>query len=351
MVAPNVRDFGELERQLHGWLGARMPAASDLRFSDFTYPRGAGRSHETILFDLAWTESGRERTSGLAVRIKPTTFTVFLDDMFYEQYCVIRALHEDGTVPVPKALWYEPDPTVLGAPFFVMERLRGRVAVSAPSYLETGWVVDATPAQRERMWRNGIEAMARLQKVPLARLEVLAPPEGMTGFAFEWDRWDRFMKAMVRADRPLEDHHHWSSVLHATMPADPTPGLVWGDARIGNIMVDDRFDVVALLDWEQPSLGGALHDLGWWLFNQRTKVTSRGGDALPGMPDRQTTIDIWQDASGIRADGIEWYEAFAAFKQACLGVNMLDLWKRELPSEDHPGIAALREMIRALEGR
>jgi len=49
--------------------------------------------------------------------------------------------------------------------------------------------------------------------------------------------------------------------LRERWPANQPAGLVWGDARLGNIMFDDNFEAVAVMDWEQPSLGGALHDL------------------------------------------------------------------------------------------
>ena len=59
IVAPETRDLGDLARSLAKWMGGKMPGASDVRIDNLTYPRGAGQSHETILFDAHWARSGR----------------------------------------------------------------------------------------------------------------------------------------------------------------------------------------------------------------------------------------------------------------------------------------------------
>jgi len=115
-VAPAMRDLSVLAAQLVDWLGRRMPGARNIRVDNLDYPRGAGQSHETILFDAAWDEGGAARSRGMVVRIKPTSFTVFLDDMFVEQYQLMRAMHDSGKVRVAEVLWFEEDPTLLGAP-------------------------------------------------------------------------------------------------------------------------------------------------------------------------------------------------------------------------------------------
>ena len=349
IVTPYVRDFSVLGRQLTDWLADRLDGAADLRLENFDYPRGAGQSHETILFEAHWREAGENRSTGLAVRIKPTRFTVFLDDMFEEQCQLMQALKADGRVPVAGVYWLEKDPSILGAPFFVMERLHGRVAVSHPSYMESGWVAEATAEQRARLWGQAVRMLGALQTVPQDSLGFLVPAEGMSGFEYEWDRWDRFLRHIEKPDRPVAEHRRIWSLLRDRMPADPPAGLVWGDARIGNILVDDSFDIVALMDWEQPSLGGALQDLGWWLFNQRVKVRENGGRLLAGIPDREETIEIWAATTGIEPREVEWYEAFAGLKTASLSINMMDMRGQVPPGGDYaatPQMRCLQEFLR-----
>ena len=86
IVAPETRDLAELAGALSGWLAQKMPGASDMVIDNLDYPRGAGMSHETILFDAHWREGGEAKSQGMVVRIKPEKKTVFPDNLFDEQY-------------------------------------------------------------------------------------------------------------------------------------------------------------------------------------------------------------------------------------------------------------------------
>lgn len=330
IVAPSVRDLDDLTVALTGWLAGKLIGARDLRLSSVGYPRGSGQSAETVLFDATWRQDGRDHVHGFVVRIKPTSFSIFIDDMFAEEFALMQLLGESGRVPIATVLWFEPDASVLGAPFFVMERLAGRVAVSIPSYLDVGWVADATPAQRSAMWEDAIRSLASVQSVPVAEASFLQLPGGGTGFDQEWDRWGRALAKIDRSDRPLPELRMLRDELRATVPTHRPEGIVWGDARLGNVLVGEDFRVVALMDWEQPSLGGALHDLGWWLISQRGKCASRSEVPL-GVLGRDEIIAIWHETTGISTESIDWYEAFAAFKMSCCMLRMLELRGQEVP--------------------
>lgn len=342
IVTPAVRDLDETKLALTQWFSDRLSNAEDLQLEGLTYPRGSGQSHETILFDARWREGGSERHHGYVVRIKPTQFTLFHDDMFTEEYQLMRALHQAGTVPIAPVHWFEDDPSVLGAPFFVMSKVQGSVAISIPSYLDSGWVAEATEAERATLWESAVRALAAVQTLTVDQAPFLDLGTAPTGFDQEWDRWERFLDPIDTADRPLPGYRELLRHLGRTKPANRPPGIVWGDARLGNMMVGDDFRVVALMDWEQPSLGGALHDLGWWLISQRGKIASSGGAALPGMLDREETIALWESVTDISTEGIDWYEAFAGFKMAVTMVRMLDLRGQSAPGGDYDGLFHVR---------
>ncbi len=338
IVAPRTRDLAELGAQLTTWLTGKMPQARSLKIANLDYPRGAGRSHETVLFDLAWSEGGQSRSEGYVIRVKPSANMVYPDDLFEEQYRVMRVLHELGTVPVAEVPWYEEDPAIVGAPFFVMKKLEGRVAVSFPPYAQEGWVAEATPAQRRKFWEGGVRNLALIQSTPLDRVQFLAGPEGArSGLAQEWDKYDRFVE-WVSQDRRWPVLDAARDALRARWPDNQPEGLVWGDARLGNIMFDENFDVVAVMDWEQASLGGALHDLAWWL-----QMSSFAHEELPGRPHlegmgtRAETIGLWQEITGIPVDDLDWYLDFTAFKTGCLSVSTSRLWG--WPEPDHAFLA------------
>jgi aminoglycoside phosphotransferase (APT) family kinase protein len=327
IVAPAVRELDVLARQLVPWLQARLPEARDLQVDQLSYPFGAGRSHETILFDVSWLTKGGERIKNeWVVRIKPTKHTVFPDDLFEQQYKVMRVVHEHGAVRVARPLWFDTDSSILGAPFFVMERRRGRVPVSIPPYVTTGWVAEATPAQRAKMWDNAVSQLAAIQSVPLSSVQFLqGPDQARQGLAQEWDKYVRFVQ-WVNQDRRWPVLEAALDRLKSLWPANQPPGLVWGDARIGNMMFDESFEVVAVMDWEQPSLGGALHDLAWWLYlSKQMHGATAERPHLQGMGTREETIARWQELTGISTADIEWYEDFTALKVSCTGVRLSSL--------------------------
>ena len=161
VVAPHVRDLGILAAALADWLADRMPAARGIRIDNLAYPLGAGMSHETILFDAAWREDGSDKAQGMVVRIKPTENTVYPDDLFDRQYRLIELMHEFGAVRVARPLWFESDAALLGAPFFIMEKVAGRVAVSYPPYAKQGWLVDTPATTRRRIWESAVTSWRR----------------------------------------------------------------------------------------------------------------------------------------------------------------------------------------------
>ena len=334
IVAPHQRDLQDLAGILAGWLAGRQAGASDVEVSNLAYPRGAGQSHETILFDVTWTVAGERRTDGLVVRIKPGAFTVYPDDLFIEQYRVMQVMRDLGHVPVADTLWLEEDPGVLGAPFFVMRKLSGRVPVSVPPYSQAGWVYDATPDQRRRMWENGVRALAAIQRTPLDAVRFLeGPGHAREGLDQEFDKYSR-VAAWVQEDRAIPVLDAALQRLRDLWPANRPAGIVWGDARIGNIMFDDKFDVVAVMDWEQPSLGGALNDLAWWTTN--SEIMHGANESRPhlaGMGSRQETMDLWEEITGLSAQDLEWYEDFTRLKMSCLGIRMAALRDQPLPDE------------------
>lgn len=324
IVAPETRDLGDLARDLAGWLARQMPDARNIRIENLDYPRGAGMSHETVLFDAHWQEGGQSRSRGCVVRIKPSRFTVFPDNLFEEQYRVMQALHEGNYVRVARPLWFEPDPSVLGNAFFVMEKKQGRVPVSYPPYSTTGWLAEASPAQRRKVWDGAVRQLAAIQLVPLDKVRFLeGPRHAREGLAQEWDKYVRFV-AWLQEEKPYPVLEAALERLKSLWPKNQPEGMVWGDARIGNMMFDDDFEVVAVMDWEQPSLGGALQDLAWFVVLSETMHgrNAQNGTWLEGMGSREETVALWEDICGKSAADLEWYEDFTHLKMSCTGVRL-----------------------------
>jgi aminoglycoside phosphotransferase (APT) family kinase protein len=97
------------------------------------------------------------------------------------------------------------------------------------------------------------------------------------------------------------------------------------------------------MDWEQPSLGGALHDLAWFTVVSETMHghSTRVGQFLEGMGTREETVALWEEVSGKSAADIDWYEDFAKLKMSCASVRLDQLRGSDMTQE-----AALRERLK-----
>jgi aminoglycoside phosphotransferase (APT) family kinase protein len=312
---PAQRDLAEARRALTGWLAAQHPH-SDPWVSDVDAPAFTGFSNETLLFDAAWTEDGTRVERGLVARVKPTGYSVFFEPDFEVQYRAMDLLAGSG-VPVPPLVGYEADAGVLGAPFFVMEKVEGRIPTDNPPYHMGGWVTEVSPDERAAMWWSGLEQMAGIHTLDWRTLGfgfLDRPALGRTGVEQQLAYYDAYFAwaAAGQANPTVEAGMAW---LRGHVPAAEPVQLCWGDARIGN-MIFDGGRCVAVLDWEMATLGNPVQDLAWWLFLDRHHSEGLGAPRLDGFPDVADTVRRWESLTGLAAKPEElwFYEVFAAVR-------------------------------------
>src|SRR5439155_8645145 len=89
-----------------------------------------------------WTEDGRGRRQGMVLRIEPSGFTVFPAYDVGQQFRIMQRLGEATDVPVPSMYWLEERTDVLGARFFVMGKVDGRIPPDNPPYHAAGWMTE-----------------------------------------------------------------------------------------------------------------------------------------------------------------------------------------------------------------
>ena len=158
------RDPELTHKQFVPWVRSQLPNAQDLRVSEFGGSGTTGFSNDTLLFELSWREDGRAHEENLVLRIEPAGLRVFPEYDLGLQYGIMQSLA--GTdVPVPRMLWRENDPAILGNPFYVMERIEGRIPDDNPPYHAAGWMTEITPEERASIWWSGIENLARIRAV------------------------------------------------------------------------------------------------------------------------------------------------------------------------------------------
>lgn len=324
MPIPEQRDREQTRKALTGWLEGKLTGAQHMVLSELGGPASTGFSNETIIFDASWRERGREHRGSYAIRVQPTAHTVFLESFFVHQYRVIKTLGERTDVPVPPVHWYEDDPSVLGAPFFVMSKVEGQAAGDQPPYTAAGWIFDATPEQQERMWWDAVEVMARIHDLDWRGLglDFLDRPHlGERGLDQQLAYNQAYFEWAARGEpEPIvEAARSW--LIANRMPEDEPDGLCWGDSRIGNMLFQD-FEVHAVLDWEMVTIGNPLQDLGWWMFLDRFHSDGHHLPRLPGFPSREATAARWSELTGRNTANLRWYEIYAGYQ---FGIVMMRL--------------------------
>ena len=141
---------------LTAWLASQLPNAQHLEISELVVPEGTGFSNDTILFFAQWLEDGALVRRELVARPQPVGHTVFLEPEFHTQYKVPDVLGQCTDVRVPTVRWFEEDRSILGSPFFVMDKVDGRAAPDQPAYTVAGWLFDATQEVRPRCGGTGL---------------------------------------------------------------------------------------------------------------------------------------------------------------------------------------------------
>jgi aminoglycoside phosphotransferase (APT) family kinase protein len=321
MPTPWQRDLERDRKHLTGWLAERLPDARDLRVSELRAPQSSGFSNDTLLFDLEYTQDGRAHEEPLVVRIQPVGFQVFPKYDLGLQFRTMQLLAATD-VPVPKMYWIEEhDSELLGAPFYVMGKVEGRVPTDNPPSHQGGWMLEIAPDERRAIWLGGVDCMARIHRLDYraAGFDFLEDPgsqasplERQMAYYADYLTW-----AARGLEQPtVETAQEW---LRRNAPVGEPTVLCWGDARIGNIIFDGTRPA-AVLDWEMVTLGSPEQDVAWQIFLDRHHSEGLGNQRLPGFPSYEETLEDYSRQSGFAVEHLHYYQVFAGYR---FGVIMI----------------------------
>jgi aminoglycoside phosphotransferase (APT) family kinase protein len=218
--------------------------------------------------------------------------------------------------------WLEMDDlSVAGAPFYVMGRVDGRVPADRPPYTTDGWLKALAPEAQARIWWGGIESMAKIHNLDWRALGfgfVDKPELGRTGLAQQMAFYERYLHWAARGKPQPIAEAAWDW-LKRNQPDDEPDSLVWGDARIGNIIfAPDGTEPLAVLDWEMVTHGNGEQDLAWAIFLDRHHSEGMGLPKLPGFPSDDETIARYEALTGRPVRHQKFYTIFAGFRFAVI---------------------------------
>jgi aminoglycoside phosphotransferase (APT) family kinase protein len=267
------------------------------------------------------------------------------------EYRVLRALH--GTaVPVPHPILYCDDPGVIGAPFYLMERLHGVVirTVLPPAF-------ETDPAACAGLGEELIDRLADLHAVDwqAAGLEGFSKPQGY--LERQLRRWTGQLDAS--RTRPIPDLDAVTAWLQQNLPESGPATIVHGDYRLDNVMYapEPPARILGIFDWEMATLGDPLADLGYLLSFWREAGDlpfDLGDDSWritehPGFCTRAQLVQRYTARTGRRLDRLTFYVTLAIWKLAIL---LEGSYKRHLAgTTDDPFFASLETGVPALARR
>lgn len=221
---------------------------------------------------------------------------------------------------VPEPLAYCEDDAVIGAPFYIMERVKGVILrPKRPSELQP------SAAQMTNIATAMIDTFVELHAVDFkaAGLADLGRPEGYVQRQIEgWIK--RYQKAKTDDISQMESLARW---LTDNMPPDSGAALIHNDYKYDNLSLnpDNLGDVIAVLDWEMATLGDPLMDLGtslgYWMDPDdppEFKQMQLSPTTLPGNPSRAEVAEIYARKSGRNIDQIVFYYAYGLYKIAVI---------------------------------
>jgi len=301
-----------LASQLAAYIAHRMPEARDVEIRDLERIFG-GASRETYRFRLHYRSGGETVERPLILRRDPPGSLIETDRAV--EFGTYRAFH--GTaVPVPEPLWLEEETRWLDHPFFIMEQLVGLEA--APAQLVLPPYDQHAAKLAEQKW-SILGEIHRADPVALgldAVMQGVAPEEC---WQRELAHWERTIDEDELCPQPvIRAAIRW---LRRRPPPPPQrAGVVHGDYRTGNFLVDPDGNIRAILDWEMAHLGDPLEDLAWSLNPiWRWAHDERAG----GLATRAEAIRIWEKASGMRADpvALAWWEVFSSVKGQAIWIS------------------------------
>jgi aminoglycoside phosphotransferase (APT) family kinase protein len=247
------------------------------------------------------------------------------------------------------------DPSVIGAPFYVMERVDGWVVRDRlPAFLDEG-----PDADRRAVGEELVDALVELHTVDwrAAGLEGWGKPTGY--LERQVRRWTGQLTIATGFTRPLPDLFRLGEWLAERVPASPPSTIVHGDYKLDNVVLtpDAPVRVAAILDWEMSTIGDPLADLGYLLSFWREPgdppdpvlIEQVELTRLPGFSTRAELLDRYAERSGREVPDLRWYEVLARWKLAIL---LEGSYARHLAGvTDDPFFAELERGVPALARR
>jgi len=304
----------------------------------------AGFSNLTYLLRIGDRELGDRE---LVLRRPPIGAKIKMAHDMGREYRILAHLHPVYS-KVPRPLLFCEDDSVLGAPFYVMERVKGIILRAQPPR-----GLDLSADTMRRLSEVFVDNLAEIHAIDYeaAGLGDLGSPQGYVSRQISgWTK--RYYNARTDDVPEIEQLATW---LQEHLPADTTHGsLIHNDYKYDNVVLapDDLTRVVAVLDWEMATVGDPLMDLGttlgYWVEPTDPEEWQQYGfvlTKLPGNFTRNEILDYYSRRSGRDVADPVFYYAYALLKIAVIVQQIYARYQKGLTKD--PRFAQLGALVKA----
>ncbi|MBS1545595.1 MAG: phosphotransferase family protein [Bacteroidetes bacterium] len=229
---------------------------------------------------------------------------------------------------VPRPVAYCEDSEIIGAPFYIMERLHGIILRPNSPGLQS-----MPPTQMKEISEALVDNLVRLHQLDIhsTGLDQLGKPEGYIRRQVEgWTK--RYQAAETDQIPQMNELIGW---LASNMPAEEAPSFLHNDYKYDNVVLnpDKLTEIVGVLDWEMSTIGDPRMDLGaslayWVEAHEGNLARVFNISWLPGNLTRREVVVRYEQQSGKTIKNIEFFYAFGLFKNAVIAQQIYARWKQ-----------------------
>jgi aminoglycoside phosphotransferase (APT) family kinase protein len=252
------------------------------------------------------------------------------------EFRVLQALKNAGYDKIPTPLSYEASGDVIGAPFYVMQRLKG-VILRAKDAMNPA----LTPSVMRDVSVKLIDNLVDLHTLDIEKtgLIELGKPEGYVKRQVEG--WvNRYQYAQTDEVKDMEKVAQW---MLSFQPLEQKPAFIHNDYKFDNVVWDaDLNNIIGVLDWEMATVGDPLMDLGaslaYWCEESDSDFLKMFNISwLKGCPTRQAIVEQYADKTGRNLRDIHFYFIFGLYKNAVIIQQIYARWKKGLTQDPRFG--------------
>jgi len=256
----------------------------------------------------------------------------------------VLSLLEPVYAKIPKPIIFCDDSTIIGSPFYIMERVKG---VILRNKIPKG--LDLTPNHFKELSTETIENLVDIHNLELEKSNLISigKPEGYVQRQVEgWVK--RYFKAETDQIKSMNIAADW---MKSNMPSKGTIAFIHNDYKYDNLVLDvDSLKIKAVLDWEMATVGDPLMDLGttlaYWVEKNDLPILQQFNITwAEGNLTRQQVVEKYAELRNINIDDVLFYYVFGCFKLGVIAQQIYARYKKGFTKDER--FAGLIHLVRA----